>query len=471
MVTLGLMVAARAGAEAPPISDPGGMAPVGAMPGTYPTTVTGAIMRVDQFLPAVLGGADSDNLKVSFPAAGPIKWTESRHNEGDISPLIGPFDPNDASYYPPNSFTNNYQPLQSGQPFSNTTLAWRLSNQTGAAFATVRHNGFNHGTGFTANGSPVGTIHGIAYFNQAGQGWGYRMSDGVFNNGGNGSLDLTMGVAGADGNLGEASFNTAMTYFPYEQGWQGAWVNGGDEGAGFFGAGAPGMSEETVFWTVGRAQVTLPEVNSATDGMLFVAPTGDSGNQTRIAAAFPTGGGWNVAVRDDAQVTPNVTLDSTGNGFQFLYVPYSANGLIGGNVNGTTGATIQGAGDARFDITRTAAGKYALSVYAPNGVTKLTESQGTIVMSVSGALGSDPTIADRAFLSYQYDSGSGNFLIESRELAAQGSPSSENQFGDDLALRDANFYLPGSTSPIRCRRAPRRFPATSTRMASWTRRT
>src|SRR4029079_16136891 len=123
----------------------------------------------------------------------------------------------------------------------------------------------------------------------------------------------------------------------------------------------------------GVATVQLTGVNSANDGMLFVAPTHD-GNRTNIAAAYPTGGGWSVAVREDdgAIFSGDATsLVPTGeNQFQFLYVPYAAPRLIGGEVNGTTGATIHSANDAFFDITRAAEGKYAVSVYGSNGVTK-----------------------------------------------------------------------------------------------------
>jgi hypothetical protein len=46
-------------------------------------------------------------------------------------------------------------------------------------------------------------------------------------------------------------------------------------------------------------------------------------------------------------------------------------------------------------------------------------------------------------MSYQYDAGSGNFLVQSRELVAtdQDPPASENIFRDELALRDVNFYF------------------------------
>src|SRR5688572_22393545 len=85
-----------AAAQPPTPSDPMNMA-MGHLPGTFPTSVTAANMTVEQFTPAELGGAGSDNLRISFPASGPIKWTESRHNEGDVALLIGPEMPSDPS--------------------------------------------------------------------------------------------------------------------------------------------------------------------------------------------------------------------------------------------------------------------------------------------------------------------------------------------------------------------------------------
>jgi hypothetical protein len=62
---------------------------------------------------------------------------------------------------------------------------------------------------------------------------------------------------------------------------------------------------------------------------------------------------------------------------------------------------------------------------------------------VASSVPNSTEFADRKFLSYQYNSGTGNFDIESREVTAIGQPvpPSENQFGDVLELRDVNFYF------------------------------
>lgn len=90
-------------------SDPEGMA-MGGSPGQYPTTVSATNIQVDQFTPAVLGGTNSDNLRVTFPSGGPIEWTSSRMNEGDIALSIGPGNPNDPSYFPPQRVRQQLRP-------------------------------------------------------------------------------------------------------------------------------------------------------------------------------------------------------------------------------------------------------------------------------------------------------------------------------------------------------------------------
>jgi hypothetical protein len=414
----------------------------GGLPGTYPVTVSGANVNASPGINSVLNGTGSNDLLVSFPSAGPLKWTDTRHNEGDIALLIGPSAPNDPNSYPPNSHLE-YKPLDSGQPFAISTLAWRVNQFRGALLASVRTNGVNNGD--TYNGNPVGTIHGTAYFNNNfGQGWGFNSNTGEFSNGGAGSSDLQLGIAGSDEGTGEAVFNTSAAYFPYEQGWTGAWVNrsNGFDGAGSFGGFSPNLTDPStvVNWSSGIATVTLPDVNSATDGMLFVAAADGDSNSSDIAAAFPTAGGWKVAVREDEDAdVSGASVNFTNNEFQFLYVPYTAGGLVGGHINGNTGAAIKSAGDAQFDLTRTSEGQYSLSVYNADGVTKKNENAGMIIMSVAGTI-PDETLPDRTFLSYQYDAGSGNFIIQSREQTST-SGGTENVFATQLPLRDSDFYF------------------------------
>jgi hypothetical protein len=426
----GLSLLGTAAAQPIPTGGPGG----DHAPGQYPTTVTAANVNAALQPGGTLGGAGSDDIRLSFPSAGPVLWTSSRFNEGDIALSIGPRLPADPSFYPPNAFLN-----YAAGDADNTTQAWRVNQRTGALLASVRHNGVNNGDSVGAG--PVGVTRGVAYFNQTGaQGVGYRMNDGVYSNGGEGTTDLQLGFAGPDDGLGEAVFNTAVAYFPYEQGWLGAWVLPGSFEPGQFGSGSPGLEPTAVEWVSDLARVTLPGVNSATDGMLFVASTDDS-NATNITAAMPSSGGWLVASREDSSTDAtgqDVLTSLDGNDFQFLYVPYTASNLIGGHIAGN-GTAIHEEGGDQFSLTRTAAGTYELTVFESDLTTKRTESDGILILSVAGAMPSDPSLPDRTYLSYQYDAANQKFVIQSRETLA--GPPSDNVFGSNLALRDTDFYF------------------------------
>ncbi len=440
-------------ADAPPTSDPSFRLLSGFdAPGTFPTTVTSANINIQPFPGVSFDGAGEDLLKITFPSAGPIAWTSSRNNSGDTALSIGPFDPNDPLYYPPNDFVDNYQAANTNtaNPIDTSsndlsTLAWRVNYETGALLATTRHNGVDDGYTVSDFGSPepVGTIYGVSYFNVGfGQGWGFRMNDGVFANGGSASSDLQTGAVGAAGGRHEASFNVATAYFPYEQGWVGAWVNGAANGAATFAASADSIHASTVSWNSGIATVQLPGVDSAGDGMLFVAAS-NSSSTTRLTSAFADGsGGWTTTIRldEDADTTGQTNLDS-GNDFQFLYIPYDAQNLIGGNINGDTGASINAAGDGFFDLTRTGTGRYALSIFEDDGQTKKAEDDGTLLLSVADTLGASSTIGSRSFLSYEYDSVSGDFIIEARELISTTSATPDDVFGNEFSMVDTDFYF------------------------------
>jgi hypothetical protein len=445
---IGTIAARPAPAQAPEVSAPDFRLIEGFnMPGQFPTSVTAANLDIAPVPGAFFDGAGEDQLKLNFPAAGPSKWTSSRANSGDIALSIGPAFPENALSYPdPDNFVDNFQAMNFGgsiDPNSRdlTTLAWRVG-RTGALFSAPRHNGVNNGY-LNPSSEPVGTIYGVSYFIiGASQGWGFRMSDGVFANGGGDSSDLVLGAAGSGGGLHEAVSNVATAYLPYLQGWEGAWVNAGFDGEATFASSSPDLPTSTVNWSGGTASVALMGVNSASDGMLFVAPA-NGGSQTRIAAAFPdASGGWTANVRlDEDDDTTGQSILTEGNEFQFVYVPYDADNLIGGHVAGNNGTTINSAGDAQFDVARTAAGQYAVTVFESDGVTKKDESDGMLMLSVADSAPGAPTLADRTFLSYQYDSGSGTFVVQSRELLSISSATPDDSFGNDFGLRDSDFYF------------------------------
>ncbi len=446
-----LLAASSVTAAAPETSDPSArLIPGFDAPGEFPTTVTASNINIRPNSGAELDGFGEDDLSLSFPSAGPIAWTSSRANSGDIALSIGPADPSDSRYFFPAGFVDNYQAMNGNSnpidPNSAdnelTTLAWRVSNQTGALLATTRHNGVDDGY-VKFDFTDVGTIRGVSYFNSGfAQGWGFQMANGEFANSGPGSSDLQMGHFGDGDGAHEAVFNVATAYFPYEQGWKGAWVNGAADGESTFAAGSSAVTESEVTWTNGLADVQLTNVDSATDGMLFVAPS-NSSSTTRIASAFPNqAGGWTTTIRlEDDDDTTGQTYQNGGDDFQFLYVPYDTPNLIGGYIDGATGTSINSAGDTQFDLTRTATGDYSLSVFEADGVTKKGEDAGMLILSVADTVEGDATIGSRAAMSYEYDNESGDFIVQSRELIdILGSMPFDN-FGNEFAGTDSDFYF------------------------------
>jgi hypothetical protein len=258
-----------------------------------------------------------------------------------------------------------------------------------------------------------------------------------------------MGIAGSDEGMGEASFSVATAYFPYEQGWLGAWVAPPIDEQGEFTFSSPGLDNSVASWipvqddlldgALGRLE--LPGVNSASDGMLFVAPS-HSDNPTNIAAAAPRDGGWDIAVRedDDNDLSGETLVLNEHLAYQFLYLPYDSTNLVGGHIQGSDAAVLNGAGGERFALTRRGAGDYAVSIFDGQG-NKLTEDNGMLLLSVAGTVAGAGSLPDRAFLSYEFDPVSGDFIVQAREVTGNDPALSENDFGDVLSLSDTDFYF------------------------------
>src|SRR5262245_33353546 len=176
-------------------------------PGPWPYGVSGANIDVNTIPNSVLGGADSNNLKVQVPQSGPFSWSESRHNEGDLAIIISLNDP--ANAQPPNEFVDNYAATTGA-----VTHGWRINQNFGIALATTRVNGRDNLDSF--NGSAVGTVYGVTAFkNGFSQGWSYNMLTGAYGNGGDGAQDLQMGLAGINTRAsdGEGSYSVAGAFF------------------------------------------------------------------------------------------------------------------------------------------------------------------------------------------------------------------------------------------------------------------
>ncbi|MEI2723317.1 MAG: hypothetical protein V9H26_07175 [Verrucomicrobiota bacterium] len=123
--------------------------------------------------------------------------------------------------------------------------------------------------------------------------------------------------------------------------------------------------------------------------------------------------------------------------------------MIGGRIGGIEGFPLKSAGT--FSIQKIGVGRYALTIPGKTG------ADGVILLQNSGYLGSQPTVVDTSFLSYEYggtNTPANAFIIESRTI----DPAANGGVGAAV-LRDANFNFvwvdfqnpvapPGTTPPV-----------------------
>jgi hypothetical protein len=376
--------------------------------------------------------------------------------------------------------------------------AWCPSPNYGFAFATVHKNqaSWNDGSGpFWA--AVYVQLDGVASSES------YDMIGGHFRGGQaytrttklvTGSLTLT--GADSSGPIERCAISHSIAYFPYSQGWKAGyfdddmfsqnlsgtpgiptWKHGDGWGLNS-GTAVSGLTNgynqatynspaELLTWLDasnavydGLAFVSLPGVNSQTDGMLFTVANDENNSQRGASAnnaALPDGSGWYVAVRDIQTSAGNPTVYATdggsdaGSSFSFIFIPWTADNLIGGHIRGTNGSTIKGVGN--YTLTRLSVGHYSLSIPGK------TDTNGCLMLLNSGYLASQPpgmsNVVDNSFLSYEYG-GTNNpnnvFMIDSVTISTNGG-------GDSVVFADADFNFvwvdfanpiapPGTTPPV-----------------------
>jgi hypothetical protein len=392
----------------------------GTLPGPFPGNSVSAANWI------ATGSSTFDTtVSIGLEGGGPIPWSMSRYNRGDFSIRLSPLDPVGAQ--------DNFGILQDfagpGTAAVPEEQAWRPSSDAGVLIPTARTNGpidWNDGQGpfFPVVAASTGTSSG----------YGYSMVDGTF---GKGDADVQTGKAGDQNGKPspEANFNFATTWFPYNQGWTAGAV-GNPDAAGNpqwdnANAHSPGLETNIVSWLGsdgafgGTAVLSLPGVNSLQDGMLFTTSSqGDSAVNIIASAPKSDGSGWVISIREAAESNPLV-LATNQSQFQFVYIPYRANKLIGGYIN-SSGAAVRSNGV--FTLTRAAAGTYNLTIPGKNG------TNGVLLLENAGFLAGTTNLADNNFLSYQFnDDGTGNgvFVIQARHTDSSGS----------FPLSDASFYF------------------------------
>ncbi len=473
---------AGAFAQAPAVTVPSGTDLIGGAfhgPGPWPGKVTAANINNTTAPGGVLNGTGSNYLEHQI-TSGPLKWTLPGSNEGDIDLNISPFDPNDSRYFPVGNFWQPYrdncggawpvppQPVASvptsacanwgrlNNPASGPiTYAWAVQPANGIILAAVRDNGRDNLNTLNVGGAQVGIQYATAWISADDfrGSFGYSMIDGTLRNG-LGSVYASFGSVGASQ---EIITNVSYGWFPFQQGWiggysttrflpptptDGLWLvaaTGPDRIAA-----TPGLSPTVVQWASrGRASLELGGTLTPANGMVFLTSTQADNNTPILLNVLPGATGWTIAERsaDSFDTSGNSTTDGRGaneDSFCFLYVPFTAPGLIGGNINGATGAATHSAG--AFTLVRTAAGQYTLTIPGK------TDADGALFFQANGSIPGNPALPDRAFITRQFDAASGTFRIQARELV-----SGADVFGEDHPLRDASFsfFWVDFTNPLK----------------------
>jgi hypothetical protein len=387
----------------------------GTLPGPFPGNTVGAASWITS------GGTAFDaTASIGQVGQGPIPWSISRYNRGDFAVRLSPADPTAAQ--------DNFNILQDfpgeGTAAIPSEQAWIPNSEAGIIIPTVSTNG-----PVDWNDQQGGFYPVVAASVGGSSGYGYNMVTGSFEKSG---TDIQTGKAGDQSAAPspEGNFNFATTWFPYAQGWVGAAINNPDaEGNPSFASTnshSAGLSTNIVTWTGpqgtpgGSAVLTLPNANSATDGMIFATSTSGSSDVRIISLAPKTdGSGWIVNARRASESDPTV-LDNQNSQFQFVYVPFNSSNLIGGYIS-SNGTAVKSAGT--FTLTRTAAGTYNLTIPNKNA------TNGVLLLQEAAFLPGSSNLADNNFLSYQ--AGDNNFVIQSRHTAADGT----------FPLTDTAFYF------------------------------
>lgn len=412
MIALPAFAAGYPGPE-PQVPDGGGL------PGAYPNTSVSGVNVVAQGSSVFNSSVEVTGLE----GQGPISWSVNRYNRGDFALRLSPADPVAAL----GNLNQGFTEFGDGSPGLAASQAWRPGRLGGICLPTARQNGpIDWGDG-------EGPFYPTVAVSWASSGPGYHLLDGSW---GTGDLDVNTGRAGSHASSPEANFSFSTVWLPYDQGWLGGDVAGpAADGAASWtspGAHATGLSAGVIRWPDfppasavygGQAEVHLPGVNALEDGMLFTTSS-DGSSDVNIVGVAPLedGSAWLVSIREDWETTAEGLVGSGESEFQFVYVPFDAERLVGGYINGANGSKKVAAGD--FTLTRTGVGTYEMTVPGR------TATAGTLLLQPAEYEASAWTpVATRAFMSYQFSND--RFVIQARKTVS----------ATNADLADVDFYV------------------------------
>jgi calcineurin-like phosphoesterase family protein len=298
--------------------------------------------------PSALFTVDGPGNDAAFTASQQSGgWSVFRRNEGDILPAF---------------YTRGFLGAE------------------GVLMATIAENGRDHGGGIQ---------HGVAEV-QIGGAWISTHTSSL--------ATSAAGPISAQGNV-ELNLNVATVFFPFAGGWLGGHLrttSNSGKGRIYNGSRKIHLSDFEEI-ADGRWRLTIPGVDSNSDGMLYTVGSTGGDNVTAVSP-LPSGSGWKIVVRDSAGEYDQFERAS----FSFVYVPYTAKGLVGARVE-ADGAIGQSAGS--FTLSHLSPGRYRLNIptHPPD--------TGILLLNICGEELGYP---DDNVLSYQADGS--DFIIESRDL-------------------------------------------------------
>eukprot|EP00270_Netrium_digitus_P020317 TRINITY_DN8325_c0_g5_i2.p1 TRINITY_DN8325_c0_g5~~TRINITY_DN8325_c0_g5_i2.p1 ORF type:complete len:557 (-),score=147.83 TRINITY_DN8325_c0_g5_i2:52-1722(-) len=399
-------------------------------------TVSGLSVMMNASLVREYDGADKNNIVVDIKGQGPLPWSLARWNRGDFAPRLAPRHP----YAQPNlGIPGGANGFRTEDPKSFPAQAWRPTVNRGVVLASVAQNGQEWDDG-------TSRFYGTVAANTDSHGFGYSMDNGFFTNS-NPNINIAVGKVGP---MGEANIDVSVAWFPYDQGWIGGYVDAPAAAEGEEKKWTPGHwltadshspllpddARKIVHWGKRGGSLSLPNVMPSSDGMLFTTSTdpGPHGNDLNVVSLYTkrSGKGWRVQQREDSEDDVKKMAVKSELMFAFVYIPFTAGGLIGGIIDGPSGATVNGKGP--YICQKVGVGQYEINItvgsFRQRGF--VTARDGMLLLQVMGRDDIHRKYARHAFLSYNF-TGRGSLVVESRKLVTDDA-------GDqDCPLTDADF--------------------------------
>jgi len=124
--------------------------------------------------------------------------------------------------------------------------------------------------------------------------------------------------------------------------------------------------------------VSLPGVNSRTDGVLIVQE-GSNGDNYALSTPNADGTAWDIEIRDDGTTASNLAADRVN----YVYLPYESQNLVAGWVD-EDGTLLSSTDTSGFSLTKDTGtpGTYLLTIPGKSSAT------GTLLLTATGANGS-----------------------------------------------------------------------------------